>query len=731
MSAAVNLGMWAEPLWALAVGGLVLVLLAAVAARWTPTGAGRRAIWQAAFVSLALLGAAEVMGLSGNVREWLSPATAIAVNESDWIAPVPRGPKVVAQPSLPVAAVAAENPKDENASGKMELADSSDSATAWWPGVIWSAGAVLLAGRACLARMLLLVFRQRRGRLKDPELITLAAAVAERLGYRRKFGIVEAGSLISPAAFGIIRPTLALPAGFRTEFTPAQQEAMLAHELAHLAARDPSWHFFAQLTTAIFWWHPMSWWALAQIRTASERAADEASLVVADGPGVLASCLVQLGTRLAQRRPFGWLSMAGNGFRSGLGRRVERLLHLDGGKCRPLGKGRRLAILILGPMLLVAASALSSAWATPAENEGDVPMNSAWKRSVAATVLVVAIGSADSPGGQQPKQPKSGGGTVLPEEPQLRPDEIQTSAAKLAEAMLGVAAQREELKKKIDTKDEKELDTIKAQLRELEAKQKDLEAMRMKLEEQMKAASAARTKLEKQPARIKVFRLKHRDPNEVSSVLTDLLPHAEPGKAGDGGMMGMMQGAMGKGMMGGGEGGGMKGGGMGGFGGGAGMMGGPAPGMMGGMGAMGMGGGLMGIGGGFGGLGGGMAGVMPRPNTSWRIAVDERTNSLIVRGNESDLRTIGDIVAALDVGDSKSATKLKNLRTFKLKHADVNQVSQIVQDLELNVRVSILPSSEMLVISGGESALKEVADLIEELDVEGKPVKEIKKPQKQ
>src|SRR5215471_6529115 len=111
MSAAVNLGMWAEPLWALAVGGLVLVLLAAVAARWTPTGAGRRAIWQAAFVSLALLGAAEVMGLSGNIREWLSPANAIAENESDWVAPVPRAPKVGAQPLHPVAAVAAENRK--------------------------------------------------------------------------------------------------------------------------------------------------------------------------------------------------------------------------------------------------------------------------------------------------------------------------------------------------------------------------------------------------------------------------------------------------------------------------------------------------------------------------------------------------------------------------------------------------------------------------------------------
>src|SRR5262249_51863689 len=154
----------------------------------------------------------------------------------------------------------------------------------------------------------------------------------------------------------------------------------------------------------------------------------------------------------------------------------------------------------------------------------------------------------DSPGGQQPEQPKSGGGTSLPEQPQLRRDEIQASAAKLAEAMHAVAAQREELKKKIDTKDDKELDTIKAQLRELEAKQKDLEAMRLKLEVQMKAAAEAKSEQAKQPARIKVFRLKHRDPNEVSSVLTDLLPHAEPGKGGGGGMMGMMQGAMGKDM---------------------------------------------------------------------------------------------------------------------------------------------------------------------------------------
>jgi beta-lactamase regulating signal transducer with metallopeptidase domain len=738
--------MWAEPLSALALGSAVVIMFAALAARVARTGAAQRTIWQASFVGLTLLFVLEVSGLNLNIRDWLPSGAPTPQEPVNLVEALPHTyPDVVESPQRALTVTWTQ--ADEESAADAEPIESED-ALVWWPGLIWLAGATLIAGRACLARVLLSIFRIRRPRSTDAELLRLTGVVAERVGYRRAVAIVEGGSWISPAAFGIVQPTLVLPPAFCTEFTPAQQEAMLAHELAHLAAHDPAWHFFAQLTTAVFWWHPLAWWGLAQLRASSERAADEASLAVADGPSVLATCLVQLGARLAQRRPFGWLSMAGSGFRSGLGQRVERLLRLDGGKWRPLGKWRLGAILCLGPVLLVAASALSTAWArSPAVSEGEMPMNSAWKRSVMATVLVAALGSADSPGGQQPERPKSIDEPTQGVPPQplalvaQDPKEIQANAAKLAEALNAVAAQREELKKKVAAKEDKDLEAIKAQLRELEAKQKDLEAARAKLEEQLKATKDANKKMEKQPPRIKVFRLKHRDPNEVSSVLTDLLPQPQPA-GGGAGMMGMMQGAMGKGMVGGGEGGGMKsGGGMGGFGGG--MMGGP------GMGALGFGGGMAGLGGGLGGFGGvagfgggmgglgGGAGMMGRPTgalqgASWRIAVDERTNSLIIRGSEADLRTIGDIVAALDVGDAPTSTnppkRLKNLRTFKLKHADVNQVSQIVQDLELNVRVSILPSAEMLIVTGGESALKEVADLIEELDVEGKPMKQIKKP---
>ena len=60
-------------------------------------------------------------------------------------------------------------------------------------------------------------------------------------------------------------------------------------------------------------WRRVTSWAAA-----SELAADEASLLVPDGAGVLAGCLVELGGRLSGKRRAGWVQMAGTGFRSSL-----------------------------------------------------------------------------------------------------------------------------------------------------------------------------------------------------------------------------------------------------------------------------------------------------------------------------------------------------------------------------------------------------------------------------
>jgi hypothetical protein len=127
-----------------------------------------------------------------------------------------------------------------------------------------------------------------------------------------------------------LHPEICLPVQFTSRFTRVQQEAMLLHELAHIAAHDTAWYFLADLAAAFWWWHPLLWWARRNLQAATEQAADEASLLAEDGPNALAECLVQIGQRLQKVSSYNLLGVEGNGLRSSLGRRVWRLLNMRG-----------------------------------------------------------------------------------------------------------------------------------------------------------------------------------------------------------------------------------------------------------------------------------------------------------------------------------------------------------------------------------------------------------------
>ena len=53
------------------------------------------------------------------------------------------------------------------------------------------------------------------------------------------------------------------------------------HERAHIQRHDWVWQGFAQVMTAVFWFHPLVWLAAAQMRQEAEHAADDATLAQA------------------------------------------------------------------------------------------------------------------------------------------------------------------------------------------------------------------------------------------------------------------------------------------------------------------------------------------------------------------------------------------------------------------------------------------------------------------
>ena len=134
-----------------------------------------------------------------------------------------------------------------------------------WLCLVWAAGAAMAGARACLAHCLFMIFQLRRRPVAERALAEKVQALARALGIRHRVRVIESARLTSPIAFGLLRPTVGLPPDFAIRFNPAKQDAMLAHELAHLAAHDPFWCLLADAATVVLWWHPGVWWLRRQL----------------------------------------------------------------------------------------------------------------------------------------------------------------------------------------------------------------------------------------------------------------------------------------------------------------------------------------------------------------------------------------------------------------------------------------------------------------------------------
>lgn len=301
-----SLSNWARLLGCLAAEITLLILAAAALENYFHSPRARRILWQAALVSVVLVLGLELSGLRG-----LFPTPQAKLRHRYVVS------TTVSAPS-PTQAV-----QGEGAAAVPPSAENRPNVVVW-PGYVWLVGFGLLLTRMLVARVSL-AFCRRAALDADEISRRLIEGLKSSLNLPRVHPQVWPG-LRSPVAFGTIRPTIALPPDFSTRFSCAEQRAIAAHELAHLAARDPFWLMATDIIRACAWWHPLVWWAQQKLRTASEAAADEASTLVPDGPSTLAECLVRLGRELAGPGPSRHLGIVGAASESQLASRIKRLL---------------------------------------------------------------------------------------------------------------------------------------------------------------------------------------------------------------------------------------------------------------------------------------------------------------------------------------------------------------------------------------------------------------------
>ncbi|HTF88779.1 MAG TPA: M56 family metallopeptidase [Planctomycetota bacterium] len=138
---------------------------------------------------------------------------------------------------------------------------------------IWSAGVVTLLAARCIQRARVGV----RIEIVAPSDAWLAALERSSsiLGTRRKPRIAVLAGHGTPAAFGLLRPTLLLPADWLARAPTRRDEHALLHELAHLKRGDLWLDECFALVRATLWFHPLVWIALSRLRALGELACDQ------------------------------------------------------------------------------------------------------------------------------------------------------------------------------------------------------------------------------------------------------------------------------------------------------------------------------------------------------------------------------------------------------------------------------------------------------------------------
>ncbi len=119
------------------------------------------------------------------------------------------------------------------------------------------------------------LIRGARGETGDSYQV-LIARLSRRLRLRRPARLVVTASRVGPAVMGLIRPTVLLPETILRGKSDEDLEPLLAHELIHVRRGDLWVGSLQVLAQAVWWFHPLVWWAGRLTSREAERCCDEA-----------------------------------------------------------------------------------------------------------------------------------------------------------------------------------------------------------------------------------------------------------------------------------------------------------------------------------------------------------------------------------------------------------------------------------------------------------------------
>ncbi len=223
-----------------------------------------------------------------------------------------------------------------------------------WPYLLlglWVVGAAGFLARLVVWRVRLARQVGVRREIAAGSLAAMLESLCASAGVRRRIRLTTAAGLPGPVAMGWSE--ICLPSRALTALSPAEQRAVLAHELGHVVRQDPLWLCLAVACESVLFVQPLNRVARRRIQEAAEYLCDDWAVHQTGGSLMLAKCLAEVATWIEARpRAVPISGMAVN--RSQLVERVHRLL--EGSQPRA-ARGLRLAVPVAALALSTVAFA--------------------------------------------------------------------------------------------------------------------------------------------------------------------------------------------------------------------------------------------------------------------------------------------------------------------------------------------------------------------------------------
>ena len=234
-----------------------------------------------------------------------------------------------------------------------------------WTPYAYAAPAIALLLVTLVALLRLFALRNRAQVLVDPVWLGALAHAQRRMGFKNGTALLTSSELSSPISWGLMRPVILL--NDEALAASGEAEAIIAHELAHVARFDWAKLMLARVATAMFWFNPLAWVLAREAHQLREEAADDAVLA----SNIADTDYAQLLVGVARHECRGLL-LGAHGISPGKGslrRRVSRVL--DAGAAR--GAGGRSWVAGFAAGMLVMSAPLAALTFAPKPPEAPKP----------------------------------------------------------------------------------------------------------------------------------------------------------------------------------------------------------------------------------------------------------------------------------------------------------------------------------------------------------------------